>query len=144
MSTGTFTYLQTTHDLEMLDKKRQHDFKEYEMEKEFEYQQKLKELPEETRKEEETKHEELKTKHKQHEKINHPVSRHCLLRAFLCALLIMLTHFYKESNSDRGHRPHKNKVHFRSVYHLHIKQAVDNSQAYGDQVLLAVKRLDKD
>lgn len=114
------------------------------MEKEFEYQQKLKELPEETRKEEETKHEELKTKHKQHEKINHPVSRHCLLRAFLCALLIMLTHFYKESNSDRGHRPHKNKVHFRSVYHLHIKQAVDNSQAYGDQVLLAVKRLDKD
>ncbi|XP_025115296.1 nucleobindin-2-like isoform X1 [Pomacea canaliculata] len=65
----------TTHDLEMLDKKRQHDFKEYEMEKEFEYQQKLKELPEETRKEEETKHEELKTKHKQHEKINHPGSK---------------------------------------------------------------------
>ncbi|XP_076450632.1 nucleobindin-2-like isoform X2 [Babylonia areolata] len=65
----------TTHDLEEVDKKRKQQFKTYEMEKEFEYQEKLKSMTEEEKKAEEKKHQELKEKHKQHEKINHPGSK---------------------------------------------------------------------
>ena len=65
---------QTTHDLEVVDKRRREEFKTYEMEKEYEYQEKLKNLPEEEKKKELQHHEELQKKHKQHEKINHPVS----------------------------------------------------------------------
>lgn len=65
----------TTMDLDEVDKKRREEFKTYEMEKEFEYQEKIKAMPEEERKKEEEKHKELQEKHKQHEKINHPGSK---------------------------------------------------------------------
>ncbi|XP_070199680.1 nucleobindin-2-like isoform X3 [Littorina saxatilis] len=65
----------TTNDLEELDKQRKEEFKTYEMEKEFEYREKLKTLPDEDKKKEEQHHKELKEKHQQHEKINHPGSK---------------------------------------------------------------------
>lgn len=68
------SFFQTSHDLETLDNMRRKDFKEYEMEKEYEYQQKLKESPEEERKRIQAEHEELRRKHNAHEKVNHPVS----------------------------------------------------------------------
>jgi hypothetical protein len=45
------------------------------MEKEFEKQEHLKELPDDKRKEEEKKLEELKKKHAQHPKVHHPGSK---------------------------------------------------------------------
>ena len=70
----TCVSLQTTQDLEVVDKRRRNDFKEYEMEKEFEYQEKLRDLPDDRRQQEQQQHQDLQKKHKQHEKINHPVS----------------------------------------------------------------------
>lgn len=67
--------LKTTRDLEEVDEKRRKDFKEYEMEKEFEYQEKLKNLSEDERQQTEQKHEELQKKHKEHEKLKHPGSK---------------------------------------------------------------------
>ncbi|BFZ15974.1 hypothetical protein BsWGS_19013 [Bradybaena similaris] len=65
----------TTADLEELDRKRKEEFKEYEMEKEFEKQEHLKQLSEEERKKEEARLEELKKKHANHPKVNHPGSK---------------------------------------------------------------------
>ncbi|CAG5121409.1 unnamed protein product [Candidula unifasciata] len=67
--------IQTTSDLEELDKKRKEEFKEYEMEKEFEKKKHLNELSEEERKKEEARLEELKKKHADHPKLNHPASK---------------------------------------------------------------------
>jgi hypothetical protein len=67
--------LKTQTDLEEIDKRRRKEFKEYEMEKEFEKQEHLKELPDDKRKEEEKKLEELKKKHAQHPKVHHPGSK---------------------------------------------------------------------
>ncbi|BFZ04048.1 hypothetical protein BsWGS_07088 [Bradybaena similaris] len=67
--------LQTTSDLEEFDKKRKAEFKEYEMEKEYEKKKHLSELSEAERKKEEARLEELKKKHADHPKLNHPGSR---------------------------------------------------------------------
>nr|DBA17692.1 TPA: hypothetical protein GDO54_003103 [Pyxicephalus adspersus] len=64
-----------TKDLENFDKERHDEFKRYEMMKEHERREYLKTLNEEQKKEEEARYEEMKKKHKDHPKINHPVSR---------------------------------------------------------------------
>ena len=61
--------VQTSKDLEEVDRKRKNEFKEYEMQKEFEHQNKLKSLDEEKRKAEEKAWEEANAKHKQHPKV---------------------------------------------------------------------------
>lgn len=61
--------VQTSKDLEEADRKRKEEFKEYEMQKEFEHQVKLKSLDEEKRKSEEKAWEENQVKHKKHEKV---------------------------------------------------------------------------
>ena len=66
--------VQTTEDLEEVDRKRREEFKTYEMEKEYGYKKKLEDMSPEEKKEAEERHQQLKEKHKQHEKINHPVS----------------------------------------------------------------------
>ncbi|XP_043232121.1 nucleobindin-2-like isoform X4 [Amphibalanus amphitrite] len=64
----------TTKDLEELDRQRREDFKRYEMEKEFKYQEQLKTLDEEHKKEAVKKHEEELKKKKEHPKVHHPLS----------------------------------------------------------------------
>ena len=62
--------VQTTKDLEEADRKRKESFKEYEMQKEFEHQAKLKEITdEEKRKAEEKAWEEAQKKHAKHPKV---------------------------------------------------------------------------
>uniref|UniRef100_A0A0K8UJ75 Nucleobindin-1 n=1 Tax=Bactrocera latifrons TaxID=174628 RepID=A0A0K8UJ75_BACLA len=62
----------TSEDLAEADRKRRAEFKEYEMQKEFEKESKLKELPEEERKKFEQEEKEKEEKHKKHEKVHHP------------------------------------------------------------------------
>ncbi|XP_076328709.1 nucleobindin-2-like isoform X2 [Tachypleus tridentatus] len=64
-----------TKDLEELDRKRREEFKRYEMEKEYQYRESLKNLTESEKKEAESKHEEKKNKHKEHPRVNHPGSK---------------------------------------------------------------------
>ncbi|XP_013780091.1 nucleobindin-2-like isoform X2 [Limulus polyphemus] len=64
-----------TRDLEELDRKRREEFKRYEMEKEYQYRESLKNLTEDEKKEAERKHEEKKNKHKEHPRVNHPGSK---------------------------------------------------------------------
>uniref|UniRef100_A0AAY5KZN0 EF-hand domain-containing protein n=1 Tax=Esox lucius TaxID=8010 RepID=A0AAY5KZN0_ESOLU len=64
-----------TSDLENYDKERHEEFKRYEMMKEHERKEHLKNLDEEHRKEEQQHYEELKKKHADHPKINHPGSQ---------------------------------------------------------------------
>lgn len=62
--------VQTTKDLEEADRKRKESFKEYEMQKEFEHQAKLKEITdEEKRKAEEKAWQDAQKKHAQHPKV---------------------------------------------------------------------------
>ncbi|XP_006782451.1 nucleobindin-2-like [Neolamprologus brichardi] len=63
-----------TNDLENFDKDRHDEFKQYEMMKEHERRQRLKNLNEEDRKKEEEHYEEMKKKHANHPKVNHPGS----------------------------------------------------------------------
>ncbi|KAM9301853.1 nucleobindin-2 [Gastrophryne carolinensis] len=64
-----------TRDLENFDKEHHEDFKRYEMMKEHERRERLRNLDEEQRKQEEARQEEMKRKHRDHTKINHPGSR---------------------------------------------------------------------
>ncbi|CAB1331648.1 unnamed protein product [Coregonus sp. 'balchen'] len=66
---------EATSDLENYDKKRHEEFKRYEMMKEHERKEHLKNLDEEHRKDEEQHYEELRKKHADHPKINHPGSQ---------------------------------------------------------------------
>ncbi|XP_018541204.1 nucleobindin-2 [Lates calcarifer] len=63
-----------TKDLENFDKDRHDEFKRYEMMKEHERRERLKNMNEEDRKKEEQHYEEMKKKHADHPKINHPGS----------------------------------------------------------------------
>ncbi|CAB3369427.1 Hypothetical predicted protein [Cloeon dipterum] len=67
--------VQTTKDLEEADLKRRQEFKEYEMQKEYEKSQQLNLLDEEHRKEFEHKIEEQEEKHKKHPSLHHPGSK---------------------------------------------------------------------
>uniref|UniRef100_A0A671XZY0 Nucleobindin 2 n=1 Tax=Sparus aurata TaxID=8175 RepID=A0A671XZY0_SPAAU len=63
-----------TNDLENYDKGRHDEFKRYEMMKEHERRERLKNMNEEDRKREELQYEELRKKHAKHPKVNHPGS----------------------------------------------------------------------
>ncbi|XP_040894877.1 nucleobindin-2b isoform X2 [Toxotes jaculatrix] len=63
-----------TKDLENFDKDRHDEFKRYEMMKEHERRERLKNMNEEDRKKEEQHYEEMKKKHAEHPKVNHPGS----------------------------------------------------------------------
>ncbi|XP_065348786.1 nucleobindin-2 isoform X2 [Cloeon dipterum] len=67
--------VQTTKDLEEADLKRRQEFKEYEMQKEYEKSQQLNLLDEDHRKEFEHKIEEQEEKHKKHPSLHHPGSK---------------------------------------------------------------------
>uniref|UniRef100_A0A1L8EIZ5 Putative nucleobindin-2 n=2 Tax=Haematobia irritans TaxID=7368 RepID=A0A1L8EIZ5_HAEIR len=62
----------TSEDLAEADRKRRQEFKEYEMQKEFEKEMIKKELNEEQRKKFEEEQKQLEEKHKKHEKVHHP------------------------------------------------------------------------
>jgi len=62
----------TSDDLAEADRKRRGEFKEYEMQKEFEREAQKKEMDEESRKKFETELKEKEEKHKDHEKLHHP------------------------------------------------------------------------
>lgn len=62
----------TSEDLAEADRKRRAEFKEYEMQKEFEKETKLKNMTEEQRKQFEHEEKEKEEKHKKHEKVHHP------------------------------------------------------------------------
>ncbi|KAH8380635.1 hypothetical protein KR009_011923 [Drosophila setifemur] len=62
----------TSDDLAEADRKRRGDFKEYEMQKEFERESQKKEMDEESRKKFEAEVKEKEQKHKEHEKLHHP------------------------------------------------------------------------
>lgn len=64
-----------TKDLENYDRDRHEEFKRYEMMKEHERRERLKNMDEEHRKKEEEHYEELRKKHADHPKVNHPGSR---------------------------------------------------------------------
>ncbi|XP_035497413.2 nucleobindin-2 isoform X2 [Scophthalmus maximus] len=63
-----------TKDLENFDKDRHDEFKRYEMMKEHERRERLKNMNEDERKKEEQHYEELRKKHADHPKVNHPGS----------------------------------------------------------------------
>nr|XP_046250196.1 nucleobindin-2-like [Scatophagus argus] len=63
-----------TKDLENFDKSRHDEFKRYEMMKEHERRERLKNMTEEDRKKEEQHYEEMRKKHANHPKVNHPGS----------------------------------------------------------------------
>ncbi|XP_041650735.1 nucleobindin-2-like [Cheilinus undulatus] len=63
-----------TKDLESYDKDRHDEFKRYEMMKEHERRERLKNMNEEERKKEEQHYEELRKKHADHPKVHHPGS----------------------------------------------------------------------
>lgn len=64
--------MKATEDLAEADKKRREEFKEYEMQKEFEKQATLKELDDEAKKKFEEEARRNKERHNEHEKIHHP------------------------------------------------------------------------
>ncbi|XP_018349910.1 PREDICTED: nucleobindin-2 isoform X2 [Trachymyrmex septentrionalis] len=65
----------TTKDLAEADKRRRQQFKEYEMQKKFEEEQKMKGMKEEERKKYEEELEAMKKKHKDHKPLHHPGSK---------------------------------------------------------------------
>lgn len=67
--------VKATHDLEELDKKRREEFKRYEMEKEYQYRESLKNMTEEQKTEAVKKHDETVQKHKEHPRVHHPGSK---------------------------------------------------------------------
>lgn len=64
--------LKTSQDLSESDRRRRDEFKQYELQKEFEKQEKLRELDEEHRKTYEEEMKKQQEKHDKHEKIHHP------------------------------------------------------------------------
>jgi len=67
---------QTTDDLEEADKQRKEDFKKYEMEKKFEKEMRLNAINDtQERKVVQEEMEKMEAKHRQHEKINHPMTK---------------------------------------------------------------------
>lgn len=64
-----------TSDLDKLDKKRQEDFKKYEMEKELQYRDSLKNMTDQQKQETVKKHDELQRKHREHPRVHHPGSK---------------------------------------------------------------------
>ncbi|XP_026318327.1 nucleobindin-2 isoform X3 [Hyposmocoma kahamanoa] len=74
--------LKTTKDLEAADQQRKREFKEYEMQKEFEKQQKIEHLDEQQKKEFEEKLKQEEEAKKHHKPLHHPVKRDHLLETW--------------------------------------------------------------
>lgn len=85
-------FFKATKDLDELDKQRREEFKNYELEKEHERREHLKELPEDERKKEEQKYDELKKKHKDHPKLHHPVRLSIDKMYMYCTYIIGIIH----------------------------------------------------
>lgn len=66
---------QATNDLEEIDKLRKEEFKEHEIEKEYERRKKLQEMDAEHRRKAEEEYKQQLEQHQKHEKINHPGSK---------------------------------------------------------------------
>lgn len=64
--------LKTSQDLSENDRRRREEFKQYELQKEFEKQEKMRQMDEEHRKKYEEEVRKLQEKHDKHEKIHHP------------------------------------------------------------------------
>ena len=79
-------YFQATQDLERVETQQQKEFKSYEMEKEYQHRENLKKLNEEERVKEEQRYKDVKTKHKVHDDMKHPVSPLCpsQISSFCC------------------------------------------------------------
>lgn len=73
--------IKASNDLEELDKKRREEFKQYEMEKEFQYQESLKNMTTDQKTDAVKRHDEQVKKHREHPRVHHPgskaVSGHC-------------------------------------------------------------------
>lgn len=67
--------LKTSQDLAESDRKRREDFKEYELQKEFEKQEQLRRLDEEKKKQYMEDLKKQQEKHNKHEKLHHPGSK---------------------------------------------------------------------
>lgn len=67
--------IKASNDLEELDKKRREEFKQYEMEKEFQYQESLKNMTTDQKAEAVKKHDEQVKKHREHPRVHHPGSK---------------------------------------------------------------------
>ncbi|KAJ1524772.1 hypothetical protein ONE63_009649 [Megalurothrips usitatus] len=65
----------TTKDLAEADKQRREEFKEYEMQKEFEKHEAMKKMNEDEKKTFETQNHDLEEKHKKHAPLHHPISK---------------------------------------------------------------------
>ena len=66
----------TTKDLEEADVKRRTEFKQYEMKKKYDREERLRNIHDEAkRREEENKIKEMEEKHKKHEKVHHPLTK---------------------------------------------------------------------
>lgn len=104
---------QTAEDLAEADKQRREDFKTYEMEKEFEKQQKLKELDDEKQKKYLEELEEQKQKHKKHDPVPVTIGSLAWWRPFLCyALLHFLTGWWLVGCRHTSHYFSKNIFDF--------------------------------
>ena len=67
--------IKASSDLEELDKKRREEFKQYEMEKEFQYQESLKNMTNEQKADAVKRHDEQTKKHREHPRVHHPGSK---------------------------------------------------------------------
>lgn len=67
--------IKTGEDLAEADRRRREEFKEYELQKEFEKQEKMREMDEEHRKKFEEEVKLATEKHNKHEKLHHPGSK---------------------------------------------------------------------
>ncbi|XP_021953849.1 nucleobindin-2 isoform X2 [Folsomia candida] len=67
--------VQTTRELEDVDKQRKDEFKEYEMKKELQYEEQLKRMDEKNRAEAEKFHKQQQEKHREHKPLHHPGSK---------------------------------------------------------------------
>ena len=74
--------------MEEVDRQRREEFKKYEMEKEYQYNQSLQNMDDEHKKQAQLKHEEDKKKHADHGKIHHPVSKDQLKEVCLYCYVI--------------------------------------------------------
>jgi len=62
-----------TKDLDEIDRRRREEYKEYEMERKLEREERLKKMNEVERAAEQKKLDEMKRKHNDHPKVHHPV-----------------------------------------------------------------------
>lgn len=90
-------FLQTTSDLDEIDKQRRQRFKEYEMQKEHERKEQLGNMTEEQKKKAQEEWEDQQKKHKDHPKVHHPVGTIGLFYSLAAHGPIPLSYFWLKS-----------------------------------------------